>query len=217
MVPVEPRVRRDEGGPLPAAVHRRPADHHHDRPPSAAGRAERRAIGALLSGRSVGRDDRDRSTDRLRQGDGGWQGRRLLGRELRRRPREPGDRRQHGTPGRLVVQAVRAGRGAGERHLAEHGVPGAVLDRDPAGQRDGVGRLERRAEQLRQPDAGAGHDLVREHGVRAADQPARRPDRGGRRQADGHPLLPARVGAEAPAAALPLGGARARTRSTRSR
>ena len=53
----------------------------------------------------------------------------------------------------LVVQAVRAGGGAGERHLAEHRVLGAVLDRYPARQRRGVARHERGAEQLRQPHA----------------------------------------------------------------
>ena len=37
-------------------------------------------------------------------------------------------------------------------------VPGAVLHRDPARQRDGVGRVERGAEQLRKPHAGASHD-----------------------------------------------------------
>ena len=73
-------------------------------------------------GDPVGRDDRDRPPHRLRPRDGGRERRRLLGRELRRRPREPRDGRQHRATGGLVVQAVRAGGGARERHLAEHGV-----------------------------------------------------------------------------------------------
>ena len=88
-----------------------------------------------------------------------------------------------GPAGGLVVQAVRPGGRAGERHLAEHGVRRAVLDRHPARRRRGVARHERRAEQLRQPHLGAGDDLVGEHRVRAADRRARRADRRRRRAA----------------------------------
>ena len=72
----------------------------------------------------------------------------------------------------------------------------------------GVGRVERRAQQLREPHARAGDDLLREHRVRAADRRARRPDRRGRRQAHGHQVLPAGVAAQRTAPPLPLGRAR---------
>ena len=122
------------------------------------------------------RDDRDRPSDRLRTAMVGGKDVDYWDDNLRRRAGEPGDGR-HRAAARLGVQAVRAGRGAGERHLAEHGLRRAVLDRDPPGQRHGVGRLERRGQQLRRASRWSGHDLVREHGVRPADQPTRRPRR----------------------------------------
>ena len=50
MVPVQPGVRRDAPGPIQAAVHGRPPDHHHARPQAPGVRANGGALGPGLSG-----------------------------------------------------------------------------------------------------------------------------------------------------------------------
>ena len=178
----------------PARVHGRPDRQDHARLQGPGGGDDRDPQLAALRLRPARLDGRDREQDRHGAGDG----RRRRLREVLVQPGHPGP-----APARLVVQAVRAGRGAAPGHLArldldlqEEGlhaqgrreVRGQQLQRrlrgrDHAGQRDDElrqlrlrgARPQARAEEGRRDGAPARHPLA---GLAQRRELARRPQAG---------------------------------------
>ena len=140
LVPRQPGVRANVRRPQAAAVHGWPAraDHARSHPATRGGIGG--AVRARISGRPRRRDDRDRSHDRLRARDDRRQGCELLVGQGRgpRQPRHGG--RRVGPPDGLGLQALRPRHRPRARHLPQHHLPRAGVDRHPRARRRRSGR-----------------------------------------------------------------------------